>query len=209
LLAWKTGPIRILRLESHSVELLFGIRSPQVVSQVFLYRNYMEAPTRVSFSWVPRLILDQVYVRLDVDYLNLSGFTVMWSGMKCPPVVIGSNSPAEQALERASDSWLIQWIALRGDDHLLLQTVRESADIALIRRMLYYRNSAHPDPPERYPGEHPGVGYITTGYRDLGPGSHMFDALFIIAPGSCDPSTLMHEIGTPLTVKVRLIDHRH
>ncbi|HJU11122.1 MAG TPA: hypothetical protein VJ728_09615, partial [Candidatus Binataceae bacterium] len=67
LLAWKVGPVRMLRLESHSVNLLFGIRSPEVRSRVFLYRNYMEAPTRVNFAWVPRLILGNVRVRLDVD----------------------------------------------------------------------------------------------------------------------------------------------
>jgi hypothetical protein len=206
LLAWKVGPVRMLRLESHSVNLLFEIRSPEVQSEVFLYRNYLEAPTRVSFPWLPRLILDHVRVRLDVDYLDLSGFCLMWSGMTSPSVVIGSNSSAEQELGYIADGMPIDWIALRGRDRLLLQTLRPSPDLKLIRRLLYYRNSDKPDPPERYPGEHPGVGYITTGYRNLGSGSHTFDSLLIIAPGSCDPSTLMREIGTPLSVKVHEIE---
>jgi hypothetical protein len=205
LLAWKAGPVRVLRLESHSVNLLFGIRSPVVRAQIFLYRNYVEAPTRVSFSWVPRLILDHVRARFDVDYLDLSGFVLTWSGMTSPPVVIGSNSPAEQELNRAGNSSLIEWIALRGNDRLLLQTLRPSPDLKLISRRLYYRDSSRPDPPERYPGEHPGVGYVTSGYRNLSRGSHMFDSLFVIAPGNSDPSTLMREIGTPLTVTVHRI----
>jgi hypothetical protein len=207
LLAWKAGPVRLLRLESHSVNLLFGIRSPQIRSQVFVYRNYLEAPTRVSFAWIPRLILDHVRVRLDVDYLNLSGFALMWSGMTSAPVVIDSNSFAEQQLNDAEIHPMIDWIALRGEDRLLLQTLRPSPDLKLINRMLYYRDSDRPDPPERYPGEHPGVGYITTGYRNLSGGSHTFDSLFVIAPGDCDPATLMREIATPLTVKVHQIGH--
>jgi hypothetical protein len=202
LLAWKMGPIRMLRLESHSVNLLFGIRSPEVRSQVFLYRNYLEAPTRVSFAWVPRLILNHVRVRLDVDYLNLDGFVLTWSGMTLPPVVVGSNSLAEHEISSADDRRPVEWIALRGDGRLLLQTLRPSPDLKLISRTLYYRNSTAADLPERYPGEHPGVGYITTGYRNLSSGSHTFDSLFIIAPGSCDPWTLMHEIETPLAVRV-------
>jgi hypothetical protein len=209
LLAWKLGPIRMLRLESHSVNLLFGIRSPQVRSQVFLYRNYMEAPTRVSFAWVPRLILDSVRVRLDVDYLDLNGFVLTWSGMTLPPVIISSNSQPEQQLSSGQNPTSLNWIALRGSGHLLLQTLRPSPDLKLIRRMIYYRDSTNPDPPERYPGEHPGVGYITSGYSNLSRGSHTFDSLFVIAPGDCDPSTLMREIATPLTVTVHPLERDH
>jgi hypothetical protein len=174
-----------------------------------LYRNYLEAPARVSFAWVPRLILDRVRVRLDADYLDLSGFTLMWSGMTSAPVMIGSNSSAEQKLNHADNHALIEWIALRGDGRLLLQTLRPSPDLRLIRRALYYHNSSAPDPPERYRGEHPGVGYITTGFSNLSSGSHSFDALFIIAPGNCEPLTLMHEIGTPLTIKVHEIERNN
>jgi hypothetical protein len=126
--------------------------------------------------------------------------------MTSPPVVIGSNSFPEQELNKGEDRSLTEWIALRGDDRLLLQTLPSSADLKLISRILYYRDSAEPDPPERYPGEHPGVGYVTTGYRNLSRGSHTFDSLFIIAPGSYDSSTLMREIGTPLTLKVHQIE---
>jgi len=123
--------------------------------------------------------------------------------------MIGSNSSAEQALEKHEVRWPIDWIALHGDDRLMLQTLRPSPDIKLISRILYYHNSSVPDPPERYPGEHPGIGYITTGYRNLSSGSHTFDSLFIIAPGSCNPRTLMHEIGTPLSVTVHQIERSH
>jgi hypothetical protein len=209
LLARKAGPVRMLRLESHSVALLFGIRSPEVRSQVFLYRNYLEAPTRVNFAWVPRLILDRVRVRLDVDYLNLSGFVLTWSGISSPRFVIGCNSAAERELNEADGGKSTEWIALRGDHRLLLQTLRPSPDVNLIRRMLCYRNSDDPDPPERYPGEYPGVGYVTTGYRNPSRGSHTFDSLFIIVPGNRDPWGLMREIGTPLTVKVHQIQRSH
>jgi hypothetical protein len=209
LLAWKAGPVRVLRTESHSVDLLFGIKSPELRSQGFLYRNYLEAPIRVNFAWVPRLILNSVSVRVDVDYLNLSGFLLTWSEMTSPPVVIGSNSPAEQALEQPGVHLPIDWMAMRSDDRLMLQTLRPSADLKLINRMLYYCNSNVPDPPERYPGEHPGVGYITSGYRNLSSGSHTFDSLFIIAPAICDPRALMREIGTPLAVTVHQIEKSH
>jgi hypothetical protein len=105
--------------------------------------------------------------------------------------------------------WPVEWIAMRGDDRLMLQTLRLSPDLQLISRLLYYRNSNVPDPPERYRGEHPGVGYITTGYSSLGSDSHMFDSLFVIAPAGCDPQRLMREIGTPLSVTVHRIERSH
>ncbi|HJU11123.1 MAG TPA: hypothetical protein VJ728_09620 [Candidatus Binataceae bacterium] len=129
--------------------------------------------------------------------------------MASPPIVIGSNSSEERHLDNELQGPATEWIGLRGNDRLLLQTLRPSPDVRLIRRMLYYRNSDTPDPPERYPGQHPGVGYITTGYANLGAGSHTFDALFIIAPGTCDPLKLMREIGTSLVVKVHQIEPSH
>jgi hypothetical protein len=144
-----------------------------------------------------------------VDYLNLSGFLLTWSGMTSAPVLIGSNSRSEEALENSEAHWPIDWIAMRGNDRLMFQTLRPSPDLELITRTLYYRNSNVPDPPERYPGEHPGVGYITTGYRNLSSGPHTFDSLFIVAPGSCAPRELMREIATPLNVAVHAIERSH
>ncbi|MGH7917227.1 MAG: hypothetical protein ACREQE_07140, partial [Candidatus Binataceae bacterium] len=45
LLGWKVGPVRMIRRERHSVNILLGVHSPGVHSQVFLYRNFMENPT--------------------------------------------------------------------------------------------------------------------------------------------------------------------
>ena len=202
LLAWKVGPVRMLRLESHSVNLLLGIHSPHVQSQVFMYRNYMENPTRINFPWMPRLVLDNLKLRLDVDYFNLNGFQLTWSAMRTPPLVIGSNSPEERKLEHGPTGPPIRWLALRGDDRLLMQALRPSRDFDLLQLSLYYRNSSVPDPPEKYPGEHPGIGYVIGGYQNLGRGIHIFDSLFVIAPATYQATTLIHELGSSPSVTV-------
>jgi hypothetical protein len=204
LLAWKVGPVRMVRLESHSVNLLLGIRSPAIRSEVFAYRNFIDNPTRVSFPWAPRLVFDKVRVRVDVDYIDLSRFTLSWSGMTGPPIVIGDDSAEAVALER-DDPPPANWIALRGDGRVMVQTFRPSPDLRLIQHRLYYRDSSRPDPPERYPGQHPGVGYVTTGWRNLAGGTHEVDSLSVILPGDYSPRTFLRELETPPVVKIRAI----
>ncbi|MGH7934126.1 MAG: hypothetical protein ACREQN_13325 [Candidatus Binataceae bacterium] len=203
LLAWKAGPVRVIRRESHSVGLLLGIHSPAVTSMVFFYRNYLENPTKVDFPWIPRLIFSGIRVRVNVDYVDLRDFTLSWPGMTSPPIVVGSDSPAEQALEHANPGPLADWIALRGDGRVMVQTLKPSADLALIDRRLYYRNNDTPDPPERYPGQHPGIGYVTTGWRNLSSGPHEIDSFFVIAPGQYNAALLVEELGNAPMVTVR------
>lgn len=206
LLAWKIGPVRLIRRERHSVRLLLGIHSPAVTSMVFFYRNFLVNPTKVSFPWIPRLIFTRVDVRADVDYIHLRDFELMWSGMHQPPIMVGSGSPAEIALEDADPPPLANWIALRGYGHLMVQTFKPTPALALIQKRLYYRYSSKPDPPETYPGQYPGVGLITTGWRNLSSGTHIIDSYFVIAPGDYSPSALVRELSVQPTVTIKPTD---
>jgi hypothetical protein len=203
LLAWKVGPVRIIRRLSHSVDLLLGIRSPEVVSENYFYRDYIENPFRLRFPWVPRVIFGDIHVRIDLDFTDAAGWQLLWSGMKQPPVRIG-DAAAERALAAEQPAPAVTWMAMRAAHHTIVQTLRPSADLRLVERRLYFRDDPGvPDPPERVPGERPGVGYMMTGWEELSGGAHVIDSLLISVPGSYDPDLLLQELRTPVSVQVR------
>jgi hypothetical protein len=203
LVAWRVGPIRVIRRTEHSVSLLFGIRSPQVNSLTIFYRNYVESPTKVDFPWLPRLIFSDVAVRADIDYIGLKGFLFSWSSMHGEPVVTLSGSKRERWLMNASPPPKARWIALEGQGHLMVQTFKPSFDLNLIDQRVYYVDSSKPDPPETCPGQHPGVGYITTGWTNLSGGTHVLDSLFVVVHDNYRPREVIDELRVRPRVSVR------
>jgi hypothetical protein len=198
LLAWRVGPVRIIRRLSHSVRLIFGIQSPRVTSEEFFYRDYAEEPFKATVVWVPRVLFGNVRVRTYVDFVRLRGFTLMCSGMSGPPIKIG-----DPASERTADVENVpppaNWIALRGKGKLMIQTFRPSPDLAVIRPRLYYRDPSPETPQEPHA---PAIGFLMTGWQDLSSGTHQLNPLLIVLPDDYSPQSLSREVETQPVVRV-------
>jgi len=202
LLAWKVGPIRVVRRLSHSVNLLLGLRSPVFERNDFFYRDHLETPFKMHFSWAPRIFFRDIRVRIDLDFNDLSGYELLWSQMPMPPLKIG-NQEMEQRLA-AMGSVPISWIAIRGAGRTTVQTLAPTPDLPLLSRQLYFNDAPNrPDPPEHIPGEHPGIGYVITGWEKLEGGVHPFDSLLITTRADYSPEVLMEELHSPPVVTVR------
>jgi hypothetical protein len=201
LLAWHAGPIRLVRKLSHSVHVVFGISSPEVTNYDFLYRDSVENPFKIRFPWVPRLLFGDVAVRMDLDFTNLSGYSLIWSGMAGPPMMVGDSRRADSI--RANPP-KVDWIAIRGNGRVLVQTIAPTSDLELLDRRLYYNsNPDRPDPPERSRGENPGIGYRIIGWENLSSGEHQLLSMLIGANADYDPALLLKEYVTRPQVVIR------
>jgi len=206
LLAWKAGPVRVVRLLTHSVRVVLGIRSPKVTNYDFFYRDCVENPFKLRFPWVPRLLFGDIKVRMDLDFTGLDGYSISWSRMNDGPFKIGD---ARLAKISKSDPPQVDWIALRGGGRMLIQTIAPSSDLQLLDRRLYYDDDpSTPDPPERIRGEHPGIGYTITGWENLAAGNHTLVSMLIDAPQDYDANLLLREYRTPPSVTVALFSSR-
>lgn len=203
LVAWKAGPVRVVRLVTHSVRVAFGIRSPEVANYDFFYRDCVENPFKVRFPWVPRVLFGDIKVRLDLDFTGLDGYALSWSHMKSGALRIGD--PRLTTIAR-SDPPRVDWIALRGGGRMLIQTIAPTSDLQLLERRLYYNDDPNtPDPPERVRGEHPGIGYTIIGWENLASGSHRLTSMLIGAPENYDADILLKEYQTLPRVVIRAI----
>jgi hypothetical protein len=206
-LAWKTGPIRVIRRLSHSVNLVLGMHSPVFERNDFFYRDHLENPFKMHLSWAPRIFFGDIRVRIDLDFNDLRGYELLWSGMAMPPLKIGN--PEMERRIPPPGSTLISWIAIRGARRTAVQTLAPTPDLPLLRRQLYFNNDPRrPDPPERTPGEHPGIGYVITGWEKLESGVHTFDSLLITTPADYSPDVLLKELHNAAAVTVRPVLNR-
>ncbi|HXR26058.1 MAG TPA: hypothetical protein VN742_11895 [Candidatus Binataceae bacterium] len=206
LLAWKVGPVRVVRLLTHSVRVVFGIRSPEVTNYDFFYRDCVENPFKVRFPWVPRILFGDIQVRMDLDFTGLDGYTVSWSRMNGEPIKIGDPKLLKIS---GNDVPRVEWIALRGGGRMIIQTIAPTSDLQLFDRRLYFNDDPRtPDPPERVRGEHPGIGYAMTGWENLASGSHTLVSMLIDAPEDYDADILLKEYATPPGVTIRAVGAR-
>ena len=205
LLAWKVGPIRVVRRLSHSVNLLLGLHSPVFERNDFFYRDHLETPFKMHFSWAPRIFFHDIRVRIDLDFNVLSGYELLWSQMPMPPLKIGNQEMAQRLA--AMGSVPISWIAIRGAGRTTVQTLAPTPDLPLLNRQLYFNDAPNqPDPPEHIPGEHPGIGYVITGWEKLESGIHTFDSLLITTRADYSPDVLLKELHSLPVVTVRAKD---
>lgn len=206
LLAWHAGPIRVIRSLSHSVNVILGIHSPQVASLNLVYRDFVENPYDVHFSWVPHLLFDDVSVRIGLDFTDLAGYLLSWSGMRGLPITIG-DAAAKHSIESLDPRAQVEWIASRGNGHTIIQTFAPNPDFAVLRRELYFRDDpVNPAPPERVPGEHPGIGYLVSGWENLSRGKHVLDSLLMVAPEDYNPEILVNELAAAPTFTVAPVE---
>lgn len=201
LLGWKAGPIRVIRRLSHSVRLILGIHSPEVTNVDLFYRNFGENPFKVYFPWVPRLLFGNIHVRLDLDFRDLSGYRLSYSGMNGPPIAVG-DARAEQQLE--GNPPRVRWVAISGHGHLIIQTFIPTPDLALLKFRLYYHNSPlSPHEPESLKGESPGIGYLVSGWDNISSGTHRLTPILLNTSANYDPRILLAELHTAPVVFVR------
>jgi hypothetical protein len=201
LIAWKMGPVRVIRRLTHSVRVVLGIRSPEVTSHDYFYRDCVENPFKIHFPWVPRVLFGDIKVRMDLDFTHLDGYRISWSGMNGPQLAIGD--PKLQQMFK-TDPPRVEWIALRGGGRVIIQTIAPTSDLQLLDRRLYFNDDpGAPDPPENVRGEHPGIGYSMTGWENLSSGTHELVSMLIGAREDYDADMLLKEYRTPPKVIVR------
>ena len=194
-LAWHSGPIRLIRRVSHSVKLVFGIKSPPVLSEESLLPRVRAEDSFVArVLWVPRLFFSDVRVRTWLDFTGLNGFTLSWSGMERQPFEPGAGSAAATSKIRREPPE-VKWLALRGGGKIVMQTFTPSPDLATLRRQLYYCDgtaagyipatsdySGSDDTGSDCTGGALQIGYSMTGWENLAAGTHRVDSVLMVLP---------------------------
>ncbi len=202
LLAYRIGPVRVIRRVGHRIRVFVGIHSPEVSTVEFFYRDFAQAPFTMRLPL--RKLFRDIQGRIAMDFVDLRGYSLLASGLE-NPVGIGDGTAAA-----VDDNTPADWLALRGDGRLMLQTFAPSPELDLIKRNLYYHAepTAAPDATAQSIPLAAAIGIETDGWERLSGGSHRFNPLLISVPENYGAERAIAEASIAPVVTVRTVTQR-
>jgi len=195
--AWRAGPIRVIRRQRQRIRLGWGIRSPAFGTDTSFYRDFAELPVTLRLNFPPTYFFGGIEIRAALDFRDLRGWQLLAPGLR-EPLVVGSMRP--QDVERLN-ALPGDWFALIGSNVQLVQVLGSSPSLATVDRRLFYREQTAPDRPEAERGEMPGVGHRLTRWEHVGSGAHWFSATCYALPAEYDLQQFLRERARPVTIE--------
>jgi hypothetical protein len=199
--AWRRGPIRVIRRQRQWVRIGWGIRSPTFGSYTYFYRDFAELPVSLRLNFPPRYFFGDIAVETVLDFRDLSGWSVLVPSLHGAIPIDGVMTPQKQALNQLPDSWF----ALLGPQITLVQAMGVSPSLSSVRRRLLYRESNVSRPPEAVLGERPGIGFRLDQWGDVGAGLHQLASVSYAVPHQIDPRAFVASRDAPLQITVRAV----
>lgn len=201
--AWKVGPIRVIRRQRQWVRLGWGLRTPIFRNDSFSYRDFSELPVSLRLNFPPTYFFLGIEIQGVLDFRDLRGWRLR-TDRSNGPLPIGSITARQRTLLEQSSG---DWFALFGDEVTLIQTLSVSPSLATVKRRLVYREEPAALPPEADRGEHPGVGYRLTDWGAVDRGVHWFTSTSYVAPPGYDVERFLAERSAELSIEPRPLGH--
>lgn len=200
--AWRQGPIRVIRRQQLWVRLGWGFRTPIFGSDTYFYRDWADLPVTLRLNFAPHLLFTDITIHAVLDFRDLRGWTVQTPGRRGVLRVDGKMVAEKLALSRSPGDWF----ALRGPGITLLEVMQVSPSLSTVKRHLLYREStAAVDPPESEPGEMPGIGYTLTQWDKVESGAHWFASNSYALPPELDVREFLDTLTQPLRMAERVL----
>lgn len=198
--AWRRGPIRVIRRQRQWVRIGWGIRSPTFGSYTYFYRDFAELPVGLYLNFPPTYFFGDITIRAFLDFRDLRSWSVLLPDVAEPITVDGVMTAQKEGLNQLPASWF----ALRSPHVTLVQMLDVGPSLASIRRTLvYHETSTQRDPPEEVPGELPAIGYRLDRWEHVNAGAHQLASTSYALPPDLDVRQFMAARGAPLEVTVR------
>jgi hypothetical protein len=199
--AWRRGPIRVIRRQRQWVRIGWGIRSPTFGSYTYFYRDFAELPVSLRLNFPPRYFFGDIAVETVLDFRDLSGWSVLVPSLHGVIPIDGPMTPQKEALNQLTDSWF----ALLGPRFTLVQTMEVSASLSSVRRRLLYRERNTPPSPETVGGKRPGIGFRLDHWGAVGAGVHQIESVSYALPPHIDPRAFVAARNAPLQITVHAL----
>ena len=202
LIAWKAGPVRVVRRSRHYVSIGFGIELSAGVANTYFYAQHVYGPGSMKLPFSPSVFFRDIDAIGGADGRDLRGWRYHANGVPAGGYAIDGPPSLEESRFTAIGSWF----ALAEHERAILFAVRLSENLAReVPLHLVYRDDAGtPFPPEEVPGTVPLVGFQGHHIERLPGGRYQF-ALHIFslpkfAPG--DEAGVLRNLDEPATVAV-------
>jgi hypothetical protein len=200
--AWRAGPIRVVRRQRQWVRLGWGLRTPIFRNDAFVYRDFSELPVRLRLNFPPTYFFRGIRIDGILDFRALPGWRLLAEGMSAPAAIGSLDRESRRRLNRLAGDWF----ALAADDGLLVQTLTLSPSLASVTRSLVYREDGGDHGPEAVRGENPGVGVRLTAWSEVDRGDHWFVSTSYALPAAYDVARFLELNRAGLAVEAFSVD---
>jgi hypothetical protein len=202
LIAWKAGPIRVVRRSRHDVEILVGVHISAGVANTAFYPLHVFAPGSLKLPISPGVIFREIQGMGGVDMRDLRGWRFIAPGT--PPgglAIDGAMDDVERAFA-ADGTW---FVLVHGDEAILVTiTLSPNLAAAIPFGVLYLDDAERLAPPERAPGSVPLVGFRGRHLEKLPPDRYHFDLRVFLLPHyrDGDAQRVLRQRDAPLVATV-------
>jgi hypothetical protein len=202
LIAWKAGPVRVVRRSRHYVSIGFGIELTAGVANTYFYSRHVYAPGSMKLPFSPGVFFRNIDAVGGADGRELRGWRYHANGVPRGGFSVdGRVSDEEKRFAALGD-----WFVLAERERALLFAVRLSENLAreVPLHLVFRDDAATPFPPEKEPGTQPLVGFEGHHIERLPGGRYQF-ALHIFALPAFeegDQRAILRALDTPVTAAV-------
>jgi hypothetical protein len=181
LVAWRAGPVRVVRRSRHDVDLLgLGIHVSAGIANTAFYPFHVFGPGSMRLPISPSVLFRDIWALGGVDLRDLRGWRFIAPGTPADGFPIdGAMDARERAYESAGT-----WFVLVHDHEAILVTITLSENLAhaIPFGVVYEDDAARSAPPELETGRVPMVGFRGRHLERLRADRYRFDLRVFLLP---------------------------
>jgi hypothetical protein len=181
LIAWKTGPVRIIRRSRHHVVIGLGIRLTAGVANTYFGPQSVYGPGSLKLPFSPGVLFRDISAFGGVDGRDLRGWRYYAEGTPAKGLLVDGHMDAAENAFRSTGDWFV--LAHHDDALLFVTRMSENLRRTISLALLYRDDAERANPPEQVPGTVPLVGYEGRGIEKLPGGRYTFALRIFALPG--------------------------
>ena len=206
LVAWKAGPVRVVRRSLHEVRIGLGIHLTAARAHSYFYPRHVFGPGSMKLPVSPGWVFRDITALGGADFRDLRGWRYHAPGT--PPEgfhVDGHMDDAERTFDATGD-----WFVLAHGEQALMMVTRMSENLrrAVRLKLVYVDDADRHAPPEAVAGSVPLVGYRGLDVERLPADRYQFQLrIFNLTPYHAgDERRVLSQLDAPLRVDVTPAD---
>ena len=172
LIAWKAGPVRLIRRSRHEVVVGLGIHLTAAVAHTYFYPRHVYGPGSLKLPFSPGILFREIRAYGGVDGRDLRGWRYHAPGTPAKGFLVDGHMDEVEREFSAAGEWFV--LAHQDDAIMFVTRMSENLRSAISLGLVYRDDASRPNSPESVPGTVPLAGYEGRGIEALPGGRYRF-----------------------------------
>jgi hypothetical protein len=202
LIAWKAGPVRVVRRSRHEVDIGLGLHLTAGVAHTYFYAQHVFGPGAMKLPFSPAFFFHDITAWGGADFRDLRGWRFRAPGVPPGDFAIDGISDAAETRYAADGNWLL--LHRQGQALLIVASVSPNFTQFVRLQPSYVDDATLAKPPEDVVGSVPFAGFRMLGLQKIAAGRYRFQLWVVALPGyrDGDERRVLRQLDVSLTADV-------